>query len=80
MGKPIPIYIVTGFLGSGKTTLINSMLTGMEGEKIGVIVNDFGPVCVDASLLGGASARAEKTELTIKELKNGQLFCSCLVS
>jgi G3E family GTPase len=79
MNRKVPLYIVTGFLGSGKTTLINSMLAGSGEKRIGLIVNDFGPICVDASLLGRSSEGMRGTRLQIKELKNGQLFCSCLV-
>jgi G3E family GTPase len=38
----IPVTVVTGFLGSGKTTLINRILTGQHGKKIAVIENEFG--------------------------------------
>ena len=41
--KPrVPVTVVTGFLGSGKTTLINHILKGQHGQKVAVIVNEFG--------------------------------------
>lgn len=80
MSKRIPLYIVTGFLGSGKTTLIAAMLAGMREKRIGLVVNDFGPICIDSSLLGDESAGTRTNVPIIKELRNGQLFCGCLVA
>jgi G3E family GTPase len=42
MGSKIPITVVTGFLGSGKTTLVNHVLQGTHGKRIAVIENEFG--------------------------------------
>ena len=44
MGKIIPITVLTGYLGAGKTTLINHVLNNQEGYKVAVIVNDIGEV------------------------------------
>jgi G3E family GTPase len=79
MNRKSPLYVVSGFLGSGKTTLINRLLSGMTGKRIGIIVYDFGPLAVDSSLIAGALEGAQKTGIEIKELNNGQLFCDCLV-
>ncbi len=48
---PVPLTILTGFLGSGKTTLLNHILTGDHGLKVGILVNDFGSINVDAELV-----------------------------
>ena len=47
----IDIILITGVLGSGKTTLVNRLLSGALGEGAGLLVNDFGDVVVDGSLV-----------------------------
>ncbi len=70
---PVPLLFITGFLGSGKTTLLNRILdeAAAQGKKIGVIINEWGRVNIDSSLI-----RAKDIE--IEELNDGQVFCSCL--
>lgn len=57
----VPLVVVTGFLGSGKTTLVNQLLARRairgETQKIGVVVNELGEVGIDGALLGGETAR-----------------------
>lgn len=65
----IPVSIVTGALGSGKTTLLNYLLTANHGIRIGVIVNEFGDVGLDADLI-------ETSEDDIIELPNGCVCCT----
>lgn len=69
----VPLFFITGFLGSGKTTLLNNLLdeAGAQGRKIGVIINEWGRVSIDAGLLPGK-------DIEITELNDGQVFCSCL--
>ncbi len=74
--KRIDIILVTGFLGAGKTTFLNRLMTGTEGVKKGLLVNDFGEVPVDGALLKGASGE----EGLVYEIGNGSIFCSCLKS
>lgn len=65
----LPLTVIGGYLGAGKTTLINRLLTGDHGRRLMVMVNDFGAVNIDASLL--ASASEDTLELT-----NGCVCCT----
>ncbi|MFB3106905.1 MAG: GTP-binding protein, partial [Pseudomonadales bacterium] len=65
---PIPVTLLTGFLGSGKTTLLNRILNGEHGLRVGVLVNDFGAINIDAQLVDGVE------ENTIS-LTNGCVCC-----
>ncbi|RNC29361.1 MAG: putative GTP-binding protein YjiA [Candidatus Dichloromethanomonas elyunquensis] len=71
--EPIQLFIITGFLGSGKTTLMNNLLDCLaeKNEKVGVIINEWGKVSVDTPLIHNQG-------IQIRELNNGQIFCSCL--
>ncbi|PSB13376.1 cobalamin biosynthesis protein CobW, partial [filamentous cyanobacterium CCP2] len=66
----IPATVVTGFLGSGKTTLINYILKGQSGRKVAVIVNEFGEIGIDGQLL-----IADDNEQLV-EFNNGCLCCT----
>lgn len=65
----IPVTILTGFLGAGKTTLLNHVLTADHGQKIAVIVNEFGEVGIDNQLVIGADEE-------IFEMNNGCICCT----
>jgi G3E family GTPase len=69
MAMDIPVTILGGYLGAGKTTLINHVLSHTHGVRVAVLVNDFGAVNIDASLI---SSRAEDT-IT---LSNGCVCCT----
>ncbi|MFA9261903.1 MAG: GTP-binding protein [Undibacterium sp.] len=67
--KKIPVTILTGFLGAGKTTLLNQILRSNSGEKIAVIVNEFGAADIDGALV----ASGEEHLVT---LDNGCICCT----
>src|SRR5690349_24236617 len=54
-GARIPVTVVTGFLGAGKTTLIRELLTRPEGANTAVVVNEFGEIGIDHALLRSSS-------------------------
>ena len=60
--KSVPITLITGYLGSGKTTLINHILKNAKGNKMAVIVNDIGEVNIDADLIEGNGVVSGKDE------------------
>jgi cobalamin biosynthesis protein CobW len=69
----IPVTIVTGFLGSGKTTLISGLLKKNPSRRLAVLVNEFGEVSVDGALLRAAG---EECGVEIHDLPNGCICCT----
>lgn len=74
----IPTTVVTGFLGSGKTTLISSLLRQANGKRIAIIVNEFGDLDVDAELIRGCALENCPADENsgIYELANGCICCT----
>ena len=66
----IPATVVTGFLGSGKTTLINRILTEQHGKRLAVIVNEFGEISIDGQLV------VHDDQAQLVEFNNGCLCCT----
>ena len=71
MSKNTQLYVLTGFLGSGKTTVLLKMLQNLTGKKIGVIQNEFGKLSIDGTIL-------RNDDLQMVEINRGSIFCSCL--
>jgi G3E family GTPase len=65
----VPLTLLTGFLGAGKTTLVNHVLNGGLGVPVGVLVNDFGAVNIDQALIADASE-------DVLSLSNGCVCCT----
>ncbi|MDF0529715.1 GTP-binding protein [Tsukamurella sp. 8F] len=69
MSRSVPVIVVAGYLGAGKSTLLNHLLRNAHGVRIGVVVNDFGAVNIDAMLVAG------QVDSTVS-LSNGCLCCA----
>src|ERR1700736_1741124 len=65
----VPVVLVAGFLGAGKTTVVNYLLAHADGRRIAAVVNDFGAINIDAELITGASDG-------VVGLRNGCICCS----
>ena len=74
--KITPITLLTGYLGAGKTTLMNHILTNQEGYKVAVIVNDIGEVNIDAKLIADGGFIQEKDNGKVVPLSNGCICCT----
>lgn len=75
MKKTTPILLLTGYLGSGKTTLVNHILTNERGIKFAVIVNDIGEVNIDANLIERGGVVDSKDD-SLVALSNGCICCT----
>lgn len=71
----VPCTVVTGFLGSGKTTLIRHMLENADGKRLAIIVNEFGDVGIDGEILKGCGIDTCPEE-NVVELANGCICCT----
>jgi cobalamin biosynthesis protein CobW len=74
----VPVTVITGFLGSGKTTLIRHLLQNNQGRRIAVLVNEFGEVGIDGELLRDCQVcdQDDDPNNNIVELTNGCLCCT----
>jgi G3E family GTPase len=72
MKKPLPVILVTGFLGAGKTTFVNGLLSYLRdsGKSVALLINEFGLVSIDSTLL-------EEKAAMVYEVNQGSIFCVC---
>ncbi len=65
------LYLLSGFLGAGKTTILTALLDALKGKKVAVIQNEFGKVGIDGKVI-------QSGDIEMIELNRGSIFCSCL--
>lgn len=71
----IPVTVITGFLGAGKTSLVRHLMKNPQGKRLAVLVNEFGTTGIDGEILRGCSDESCPAE-NILELANGCLCCT----
>lgn len=75
MPQKIPTTIITGFLGSGKTTMIRHLLANANGRRIALIINEFGDLGIDGDILKGCGDATCRDD-DVMELSNGCICCT----
>ncbi|WP_432666020.1 GTP-binding protein [Wukongibacter baidiensis] len=69
--KKTKLYLLSGFLGAGKTTFLNNILEVLSDKRVGVIMNEFGKIGIDGQVI-------QKEDIEMVEINRGSIFCSCL--